>query len=86
MAWRLRRRKVGIIFQSFNLLPSWTALENVERPCSIPTFQEPSAATKQTQSSATSAWITGPWNKPDELSVGQQQLVAVARALVNNPC
>jgi putative ABC transport system ATP-binding protein len=80
---RLRRAKIGFIFQFFNLLPMLTAEENVVLPLSI-------AGEK-----ADSAWLedllakTGLGNRrthrPSELSGGQQQRVAIARALVSKP-
>ena len=80
-----RRRKMGFVFQSFNLIPSMTALENVAFP-----MQFAGVATSQRSKQAASLLDqVGLGNrsdhKPTELSGGQQQRVAIARALVNNP-
>ena len=80
-----RRRAMGFVFQSFNLIPSMTALENVSFPMQ---FAGVSASKRKTQA-LTILDQVGLGNradhKPSELSGGQQQRVAIARALVNNP-
>ena len=80
-----RRRSMGFVFQSFNLIPSMTALENVAFP-----MQFAGVATNQRKTQASGLLEqVGLGNrsdhKPTELSGGQQQRVAIARALVNNP-
>ena len=79
----LRRRKVGFIFQSYNLVPTLTALDNIVLPLTI-------AGTKPDPTTlADVVRITGLGDRlkhrPAELSGGQQQRVATARALISRP-
>jgi putative ABC transport system ATP-binding protein len=80
-----RRRTMGFVFQSFNLIPSMTAMENVSFPMQ---FAGVNPAKRKTQARTILDQV-GLGNradhKPTELSGGQQQRVAIARALVNNP-
>jgi putative ABC transport system ATP-binding protein len=81
----LRSRHMGIIFQNFNLVPSWTALENVEAAL-IEGIIESGERKAKAKSILVSLGLGERLeNLPGELSVGQQQRVAVARTLVNNP-
>jgi len=80
-----RRKTVGFIFQSFNLVHSMSALENVAFPmrfAGIPARQRKSRALDLLRQVGLEKWAA---HKPSELSGGQQQRVAIARALVNNP-
>jgi len=82
---KIRNREIGFIFQTFNLLPRYDALENVTLPMiygGIPKHERRDRAVKVLENVGLADRIT---HKPNELSGGQRQRVAVARALVNNP-
>jgi len=78
-----RTKNVGIIFQSFNLLPSMTALENVNLPLEISgNFIDDQKGTKLLESVGLGHRIS---HYPHELSGGEQQRVAIARSLISSP-
>jgi putative ABC transport system ATP-binding protein len=81
---RFRNEKIGMVFQSFNLIPTLTALENVE----VPLFASRSSerSTLRAKRMLELVGLSDRLNhRPNQLSGGQQQRVAIARALVNEP-
>lgn len=84
LAW-LRCRKIGYIFQSFNLLPTLTALENVVMPMIFANV-DPDEARERGFNLLQEVGIGDRWNhRPGRMSGGQQQRVAIARSLANQP-
>jgi putative ABC transport system ATP-binding protein len=84
LAW-LRCRKIGYIFQTFNLIQVMTALENVTLPMTFAGMRNDTAVEKGIQLLDLVGLGERFRHKPSELSGGQQQRVAVARALANDP-
>jgi len=81
----LRHNKIGIIFQNFNLIASWTALENVESAL-LHSDHTKKAKLKKAAEILTELGLEQRLNNlPAELSIGEQQRVAVARTLINEP-
>jgi len=80
-----RRREIGFIFQSFHLIVTMTALENVAFPMVFSGVPERERQTRAADLLASVGLADRMDHKPTELSGGQQQRIAVARALVNNP-
>ena len=82
---KIRNKKIGFIFQDFNLLPKLTAYENVE----LPLIYQRISKTERLERVEAAMNRVGLWDrrdhKPTELSGGQQQRVAIARALVTRP-
>jgi len=83
---RVRNRKIGFVFQNYNLLPNTTAIENVE----LPLMYNPEVSTSERQKKAIEALKVVElgdrlYHKSNQMSGGQMQRVAIARALVNNP-
>lgn len=81
----IRREKIGLVFQNFNLIPSWTALENVEAALLNSPVSENGKKEKAMEMLERMNLKDRLDNLPVELSVGQQQRVALARALINKP-
>jgi putative ABC transport system ATP-binding protein len=85
-AWaRLRRRRIGFVFQAYNLLPNLTAAENVELPALLVGRSRGEAATRRAELFEQLALAGKEGALPAQLSGGGQQRVAIARALVNRP-
>ena len=81
---KIRRDKIGFVFQQFNLIPTLTALENIAYPMRLKGLSGHEEQSKELMRSVGLDEELGE-NKPTELSGGEQQRVAVARALANDP-
>ena len=83
----VRNRKIGFIFQSFNLIPVLDVAENIEFPCVVRRDAESKEVLRKRVEALADAVGLLPYlhHKPDELSGGQRQRVAIARALITQP-
>jgi putative ABC transport system ATP-binding protein len=82
---KIRLQNIGFVFQTFNLLPTLTALENVELPMALTKVPRKTQRKKATELLEAVGLINRLQHRPKELSMGEMQRVAIARALANNP-
>ena len=82
---QIRNREIGFVFQSFNLLPRYTALENVELPMMYAGISKDERRKRGIQALGEVGLQDRMDHLPNQLSGGQRQRVALARAMVNNP-
>jgi putative ABC transport system ATP-binding protein len=82
---RLRREKIGMVFQTFNLLPTLTAVENVALPLRLQSLSRKDAERRALSMLERVGLQQRSLHRPDELSGGERQRVAIARALIFEP-
>ena len=82
---KLRLQNIGFIFQTFNLLPTLTALENVELPMALAGLKPKAQKERATKLLESVGLVHRLSHKPKELSAGEMQRVAIARAVANDP-
>ena len=81
----IRNKKIGFVFQTFNLLPKMTALENVALPALYAGVKKAERLKRATEALESVGLGERIHHKPNEMSGGQRQRVAIARAIINNP-
>ena len=81
----LRRRHIGFIYQSFNLISTLTAIENIQLPLQLNQFEKATVESRSLEMLQQVGLADKAASFPDQLSGGEQQRVAIARALVHSP-